>query len=71
MIKNCLENKNLIDVSERQKHLTCVSTVVRIMYDLETLIYVSETHNYKGAKENIKETQNSLLFMFFETLTFF
>jgi len=44
-----LENKNLSDVSETQKHLICVSTVVRIIYDLETLIYVSETHNYKGA----------------------
>ncbi len=44
-----LENKNKSEVSETQKHLICVSTVERLIYDLETLVYVQETHNYKDA----------------------
>jgi hypothetical protein len=38
-----LENKN---ASEKQKHLICVSMVETLIYDLETLVYVSETHNF-------------------------
>jgi len=35
-----LENKNLSEVSETQNHLICVSTVERLIYDFETLVYV-------------------------------
>jgi hypothetical protein len=40
--------------------------VGRLINDLETHVYVSETHNYKDAYES----QNSLLFICFKTVTF-
>ncbi len=41
--------------------------VGRLINDLETHVYVSETHNYKDAYENIRITKQPSLYMFQNT----